>query len=119
MPELRSKSQFQFAAGNLSLDFTNTVDNRRATNEVDLLANYSDLLVWGVHAKILSPAHADHLFGTAEKNRVQARTALRRAVQLREAIYAIFSAIAERRVVPGASLTLLNTAVQHAGEHAR
>src|SRR5437764_2300825 len=119
MPELRSKSQFQFAAGNLSLDFTNTVDNRRATNEVDLLANYSDLLVWGVHAKILSPTHADHLFGTAEKNPVQARAALRRAVQLREAIYAIFSAIAERRVVPGASLTLLNAAVQQAGEHAR
>ena len=119
MPELRSKSQFQLTAGNLSLDFTNTVDNRGAENEVDLLANYPDLLVWGLTAKIITQADADHLFGLAEINPTQARAALRRALQVREAIYAIFSAIAERRVVPGASLALLNAAVQHANQHAR
>ncbi|HZQ68311.1 MAG TPA: ABATE domain-containing protein [Terriglobales bacterium] len=119
MPELRSNSQFQFTAGNLSLDFTNTLDNRGAENEIDLLANYADLLAWGVAARTLSRSDAERLLGLAEKNPVQARAALRRALQLRESMYTIFSAIAERRIVPGSSLSLLNAEVQQAGEHAR
>jgi predicted RNA-binding Zn ribbon-like protein len=119
MPEPRSKSPFQFTAGNLSLDFTNTVDNRRAANEVDLLANYSDFLAWVLEAKVLTPGQTHRLSELAEKNTVQAGAALRRVLQIREAIYAIFSAIAEGRAVPESSLCVLNSAVQQANAHAR
>jgi predicted RNA-binding Zn ribbon-like protein len=119
MPEPRSKSPFQFTAGNLSLDFANTVDNRHAANEVDLLAKYSDFLAWGTEAKVLSAGQSHQVSALAGKNPVQARAALRRAVQIREAIYVIFSAIAQRRAVPESSLSVLNSALQQASAHAR
>lgn len=119
MPQSQSKSRFQFFGGNLSLDFTNTVDNRRAAKETDLLANYSDFLAWGAEAKVLPSSQTAQLAALAERRPVQARAALRRALQVREAIYAIFSAIATRRVIPERSLKVLNSAVQQARAHAR
>jgi predicted RNA-binding Zn ribbon-like protein len=119
MQASQSKSNFQFTAGNLSLDFTNTVDNRGAENEADLLVTYADLLAWGIASRIVSQASGDRLLALAEKNPAQAKAALRQAGQLREAIYAIFSSIARRRVVPGASLATLNESLRHAAAHAR
>jgi predicted RNA-binding Zn ribbon-like protein len=49
----------------------------------------------------------------------QAQSALRHAVQLREAIHAIFAAVAERRGIPSTDLARLNASVQNAAEHAR
>ncbi len=118
MPELRSKSPFQFTAGNLSLDFTNTVDNRHAANEIDLLASYSDFLAWATEAKLLTSSQAHQLSDLAEKNPAQARATWRRTVQLRETVYAIFSAIAQQRAVPDNSLSELNSAIQQACAHA-
>lgn len=119
MPELRTKPPFQFTAGNLALDFTNTLDNRGAGNEIDLLASYSDLLAWELEAKILPLLQADRLSVLAERNPGQARAALGRAVQMRETIYAIFAAIAQQRAVPQDALSILNSAIQQASVHRR
>src|SRR5207237_8694135 len=48
-----------------------------------------------------------------------APSALRSAIQLRDAVYAVFVAVAGRRAVPGAALAMINAAVQQASEHAR
>lgn len=114
-----NKSRFEFTGGNLSLDFTNTVDDRGTGQPKDLLSNYADLIRWSEEAGVLTAREADRLRRRAAESPGHAKTALRSAQQLREAIYAVFSAIAERRAVPGTALAVLNSAVQSAAPHAR
>lgn len=115
----RTKSKFQFYGGNLCLDFTNTLDDRGTEETKELLTSYSDFLVWGIEAGVLSRRLADKLLRLSDDYPGQATTALRAATQLREAIYDIFSAVAERRVVPGNALATLNAAAQRAGARAQ
>lgn len=105
--------------GNLSLDFADTVDDRGSVQPAELLNNYSDLLRWGAEAGVLSKREADSLGRLAANAPGHAQSALVRAQHLREAVYSIFSAVAQRRAVPGNALTLLNLAVQEAAAHAR
>jgi predicted RNA-binding Zn ribbon-like protein len=101
------------------LDFANTVDNRANERRKELLTDYKRLLQWAVGAGIVTPKTADRLQRLASDAPRQAQSALRHAVELREAIHAIFSAVAERREIPSAALARLNASVQNAAEHAR
>jgi len=114
-----SKSPFEFTGGHLSLNFTNTVDNRKGKNRKELLTNYCDLLEWAEEAGILRAKDAGHLQNMAEAVPGQAKSALRTAIQLREALYAVFSAAIERRTIPSTALSVLNMAVQRAARHER
>jgi predicted RNA-binding Zn ribbon-like protein len=114
-----SKSPFEFTGGHLSLNFTNTVDNRKGKNRKELLTNYCDLLEWAEEAGILRGKDAGRLQNMAEAAPGQAKSALRSAIQLREALYAVFSAAIERRTIPSTALCVLNAAVQRAARHER
>ena len=116
---LRTRPRFQLYGGHLCLDFTNTLDDRGSEKTKELLPSYSDLLAWALQVGIVNRRLADKLLRLSNDSPGQATTALRAAVQLREAIYSIFSAIAERRVVPGNALATLNAAAQRAGAHAQ
>jgi predicted RNA-binding Zn ribbon-like protein len=118
-PSMTHKPRFEFTGGNLCLDFTNTVDSRPTDCRKELLTSYADLVRWGEEASVLSQKEADRLCRQANEAPGPAKTALRHALQLREAIYAIFSAGAERRAAPGTSLAVLNIAVQEAAAHMR
>jgi predicted RNA-binding Zn ribbon-like protein len=111
--------RFEFTGGTLCLDFTNTVDNRGSEHRKELLIAYPDLVHWATEAGAISASDAADLQNLAKETPGQAQSVLREAIQLREAIYAIFSSLAERRVVPAAALAALNAAAQHASEHAR
>jgi predicted RNA-binding Zn ribbon-like protein len=119
MTQSRQKSPFEFTGGNLCLDFTNTVDNRGSDHPKNLLVSYGDLLQWGSEAGVLSAKLAERLRSIAEAAPGRAQSVLREAVQLRDALYTIFSAVAERRGISDAALGLLNRALQRAAEHAR
>ena len=119
MSQAATKSQFEFTGGNLALDFINTVDNRTSDNPKDLLTSYADLVHWSEQAGATSRKVGDRLLSAASETPGRAQAVLRDAVELREALYAIFSAVAERRGIPGAALARVNSAVQHAGEHAQ
>jgi predicted RNA-binding Zn ribbon-like protein len=119
MPQLPAKSRFEFSGGNLCLDFANTVNNRLSERRKDLLASYGDLLHWGQEAGVVSLKSAERLRRLAEEAPGHAKSALRSAAQTREAIYTLFTAVAERRSVPGAALGTLNTTLQQASEHAQ
>jgi len=114
-----SKSPFEFSGGHLSLNFTNTVDNRKGKNRKELLTNYCDLLEWAEEAGILRGKDAGRLQNMAEAAPGQAKSALRSAIQLREALYAVLSAAIERRTIPGTALCVLNAAAQRAAKRAR
>jgi len=114
------RPKFEFTGGNLCLDFINTVDNRTSPgNEKELLNSYSDLLRWGEQARTLTPKQAERLLRLAAEAPGHAQSAIHRAVQLREAMYSVFSAVAERRGIPGAALGVLNAAMQKAAQHAQ
>jgi predicted RNA-binding Zn ribbon-like protein len=119
MPQFPAKSRFEFSGGNLCLDFANTVNNRTSERRKDLLASYGDLLHWGQEAGVVSPKSAERLRRLAEEAPGHAKSALRSALQAREAIYSLFSAMIGRRGVPGAALATLNTALRQASEHAQ
>lgn len=118
MPQPSTKSRFEFTGGNLCLNFTNTVNNRRSDHPRNLLNAYSDLVSWGREGGLLTPRIADRLSRLAEEAPGNAKSALNHAIHLREAIYIIFCAVVERRGISGAALQTLNTAVQQAAEHA-
>jgi predicted RNA-binding Zn ribbon-like protein len=102
---------FELSGGDLALDFANTVSGRLAAEPVDHLSSYDRLASWGEQAGVLTPEQAARQRAEAERHPRVAASVLRRAIEVREAIFALFSAIATRRSVPGASLDVLNRAL--------
>lgn len=80
--------------GALCLDFANTVGWRPAAQRVDAFREYADLIVWGHHAGMLSEAESERLLVRAVMDEVGAWETLKRTVELREAIYRLFAALA-------------------------
>ena len=113
------KAPFEFSGGNLCLDFANTVDSRPTDRRQELLTSYADLVRWGEEASVLTQKEGDRLCRQASEAPGHAKIALRHGVHLREAIFAIFLAVAERRAAPGTSLAVLNAEVQEAAAHLR
>jgi predicted RNA-binding Zn ribbon-like protein len=117
MHQIRQKSPFEFTGGNISLDFANTVDNRTSHNPQELLTDYTRLLRWGEESGVITRKTAEKLSALADNRADQTRTALRDAVQLRDAIYDVFSAVANHRAIPATQLATINRAVQNASDH--
>ena len=108
---------FELTAGVLCLDFVNTLDNRPSGEPKELLARYGDLLRFAEDTGILTPAQADRLLAWSEADPDEAQRVVQPAVELREAMYAVFSAVIAKRAVPASALALLNGYVQLAAQH--
>lgn len=77
-----------FVGGALCLDFANTVDPRHRQEErAEFLESYERLLEWSALAGLLSAEEQAELAGEADRHPVAARSALARAIALREALY--------------------------------
>jgi predicted RNA-binding Zn ribbon-like protein len=118
MPE-EPKRRFDFSGGHLALDFANTVSNRPTPARLERLDEYRNLVHFGDEAGLYPPGAVDHLYAVTGAAPGRGKTALQGAIQLREAIFAIFTAVVGRRAVPGNALALLNAWVRAGGEHAR
>lgn len=105
--------------GQLSLDFANTVDWRTGEQVQELINSYSDLLRWGSHTGILTEREARSLTREAELHPAAAGKALDGALQLREALYRIFSATAQGRNAEAGDLRYLNEKLSDALSHLR
>jgi predicted RNA-binding Zn ribbon-like protein len=119
MSSYKSQLPFEFSGGNLCLDFTNTVDNRASQQRQERFHGYADLLQWAEQANVLSARETQPLQRLADRAPGRARAALDDAIRLREALYTLFSAIAERRGIPETALAILNSAVGEAAAHSR
>jgi predicted RNA-binding Zn ribbon-like protein len=113
------KSQFDLSGGNLALDFANTVSDRPTPHARERLTDYNHLVFFGMDSGVYPPRAVDRLFATAGQAPGPGKSALQKAIQLREALFVIFSAIAERRAIPGNALALLNVTLQEAMAHGR
>jgi predicted RNA-binding Zn ribbon-like protein len=118
--QLRPKTPFEYTGGNLCLDFANTVNYRtEVERRTELLTDYARLSRWGEESGAIGKRCADQLQQLAAEAPGNAQSALRSAIQLRDAIYEIFSSVAQRRGIPSTALATLNKAVQRASEHAQ
>jgi predicted RNA-binding Zn ribbon-like protein len=105
-------------AGHPALDFVNTIDPRVGAHRVEHLGAYQDLVRWAARAGVLTAAEAKQAARVALRDRAAAAHALDRAIELREALYAVFGAVAARRRVPADEMRRLHTAYRDAMAHA-
>lgn len=101
----------------LCLDFTNTKSGRNTSSERDHLQTFEDLLAWANHAGILSNLRWKELRAAASRKPSEAQLVLREALELREALHRIFSAIAEQSQAPEQDVVALNLWIEQSYPH--
>jgi predicted RNA-binding Zn ribbon-like protein len=94
--------------GRKCLDFTNTVNLRNSDRLRDCLESYGDLLHWAVHTGILTVEQAYDLNSEAGSDPGEAAKTLQRAIDLREVIFRMFSAMAAGHAPSDGDLGLFN-----------
>ena len=120
MEEREKQEQiFDISAGLLCLDFANTVDDRTDEHPQELLVSFEDLISWSRQAQVLTEQEAHRLKIKVEQHPSQAKTVLKRAVDIREAIFRIFKAVAEDESPEDKDLVVLSAVVAEAQKHAR
>jgi predicted RNA-binding Zn ribbon-like protein len=113
------KPLFELIAGNLCLDFINTLDNRPSGEPKELIENYVDLARFGEDTGILTPEQLHHLSERVRLMPDEADNAVRRARDLREALHQIFSALMNRQTAPHLAMEKLNANLHDAALHSR
>jgi predicted RNA-binding Zn ribbon-like protein len=104
--------------GHPVLDFVNTVDSRVGRLGTDYLTGYGDLLVWARRTGVVDPQALRRLEEAVAQQPAMAEVALKRAIQLREAIFGL--CLAEGGVgASDADLDILNEMVLRAGRNRR
>jgi predicted RNA-binding Zn ribbon-like protein len=114
----RRAPRFELIAGNVALDFVNTLDDR-PTQPKELLATYADLLRFGEDSGVLDAAQFDRLLERKHLAEDATQEVLLQARELREDIHDVFRAILKKRPVPAAALAKLNAAAQSAAGRMR
>lgn len=92
----------------LCLDFTNTKSGRGSSHELDHLQTFDDLMAWAEHAGIFLRPRGDALRAVASERAAEANFAFQEAIALRETLYRLFTAIAERVPAPEEDVIALN-----------
>lgn len=108
------------------LDFANTVEPRGGPDPAripvyrpgdprqDYLLEYPDLVAWGHIVGLIPEADAFRLIRTANAHSDHAARVVADALQLREAIFHVYLAIARSEPPPPTDLTILEDAYRHA-----
>jgi predicted RNA-binding Zn ribbon-like protein len=105
---------FEYVGGRVCLDFVNTVGGMRPDRPSEHLHEYGDLLAWARGAGIVSEPQARRLRAAAARSPDAAARTLRRARELREAIYRIVLAASSGDAPAPADVALLNRALGRA-----
>ena len=111
------ETDFDLDAGRLCLDFANTADWHASAQPTETLESYYDLVRWGWAANCLNELEARELEAAATENPQSADKVYERAIELREAIYRIFSQTAMRASPAQEDLDVLNAALREAMPH--
>jgi predicted RNA-binding Zn ribbon-like protein len=110
---------FDLSGGRLCLDFANTIGWRGRDEPNEHLGSYGDFIAWAEQAGAVAPREARSLLRRAAAKPAEARHALARAIELREAIYRVLAAIAAGRSPRPPDLAIVNAAVPAAFERSR
>jgi predicted RNA-binding Zn ribbon-like protein len=113
------KGKWDFDADLMPLDFANTAEWHATPTPFEKLNSYSDLVGWAWAAGLLTEDETQPLLEDAAQEPDRAAQILSQAIEIRESIYAIFSAIAAHRETPSEALVTFNNALAAALEHAK
>jgi len=110
---VKERGDFELTGGSLCLDFANTLGDRpRSSNEH--LGDYGDLIRFSRQAGVLSAADLDEIERMAEEHPRSARATFKRAIDLREILYRIFSSLARRETPEAEDIQSLNSVLHKA-----
>jgi len=115
----RAEWRFELLGGATCLDFANTMSGFREVAPRDHLTDYAALVAWGRQAGAVGEAQARRLAGEARRRPAEAEATFREAVALREAVYAVFAALAGGGAPPASALEVLNEHLGRALSHRR
>jgi predicted RNA-binding Zn ribbon-like protein len=110
---------YEATAGRLCLDFANTLANRTSDDPHEWLDSYTNLVAWAQLAGALSPEAARPLVDKAAAHPEMAAQALNQAIEFRETIYRVFSAVNFGHSPAQSDLDDLNSALSEALPHLR
>src|SRR5210317_1107579 len=91
MSKKRDAGNIKLSGGALCLDFANTVHCYGCEDLGEYLNTYHDLVAWSRHVGTITDDEAKILSRRATGQPAEAKSAHRRAIELREAIYRIFT----------------------------
>ncbi len=103
----RTPPRYDLVGGRLCLDFCNTVNDRRSDGH-ERFQGFPDVVGWGWRAGILNAEEAARLGRLGQRNPTAALAVWERALRLREALRAVFGAVAEGRRLRPQLLDVLN-----------
>lgn len=112
--EVQTADSFDLDAGELCLDFANTLDWHASSRPIEMLNRYGDLLAWGRAAGLLNETEEEALLRTADQRPEAAGRVLEEARELREAIYRIFVAVSQGQAAAAQDLDILTDFWQRA-----
>jgi predicted RNA-binding Zn ribbon-like protein len=118
-PDRRQPPSFELIAGNVCLDFINTLDERPSGQPKELLKNYYDLARFGEDTGILTPEQLDCFYEMVHLMPDETEEAMRRARNLREALHDVFSALMNQQRAPQLAMDRLNANLHEAALHSR
>ncbi len=113
----RRLEQFELDAGNLALDFANTMDWHASDDPVETIPSYMHLIAWAHQSGVIDDSEADHLAGEAARRPADANRALARTRAAREAMFRIFRARASGVAPEPRDLRLFNRSLRRALAH--
>jgi predicted RNA-binding Zn ribbon-like protein len=114
--EPTSPYEFDFSGGALCLDFCNSVGDR-PRYEQEHLQCYEDLLNWAHQAALLDAERIARLASEGRRHPRRVAKAFAEAIELRESLYRIFSALASGEPPPRRDLATFNRSLSVALQH--
>ena len=108
MSKKRHAGNIKLSGGALCLDFANTVHCYGCADLGEYLNTYHDLVAWSRHVGTITDDEAKTLSRRAAGHPAEAKSAHRRAIELREAIYRIFTCTLEGRSPAQENLAVFN-----------
>ena len=106
--EKKHVGNMSLLGGRLCLDFVNTLDWRGTEHPNEYLNTFQDLIIWSQHVGTISDHEADQVSQKAQTLSLEGTRILQDSVILREAIYRIFSSIAQGKSAPNKDLAVFN-----------
>ena len=92
---MKKAAELSLVGGDPALDFANTAGWHAGDEPTERLTEYGELLGWARHAELLSERERQALAAVAEEHPRKAAQALKHAVEVRELVYRIFTALAQ------------------------
>ena len=117
-PARHSEREFDLSGGVLCLDFANTVSQRKIADQTrDNLPGYDDLVFFAVASGVVMPQFAGEILEQSEQKPRERDRVFQAAMNLREAIYRVFAAIANSRAARRKDLKLIEEFASEAAKH--